>query len=93
MKMTIYFDKKIYGLRLGEYNNKRINVLHEMKFKKMNKNYLDIFMNKIENHHIIHIYILYSTTNNFIDNKYNYMWIKVDKDYLEYIKYNISLYI
>lgn len=92
--MTIYFDNKIYGLRLGIYNNKRVQILNEMIFKKLNSNYLDIFLDKLSNdNNIIYIYIRYSYTNEFIDNKYKYIWIKVNKEYLENIKYNISLHI
>jgi len=90
--MTIFFEKKVFGIRSGNYINKRYKTNSELIFPSLNNYHLDFFLNKISNVDKIDIYIRYSYSPDFIDDKYKYIWIRVDKNYLIYLKYNLSYY-
>jgi hypothetical protein len=90
--MPIYFSKKIFGIRYGSYINKKINIVNEIKFKKLNLDYLNFILSNLSDNNFIEIYMCYSNDKDiFIDNKYKYIWIRVNKDFLINIKYNISI--
>lgn len=86
--MVIYFENKIYGIKISNHNeNNKINILFKIIFKKIKLNSIDNLINTIKENDIIDIYMRYSYTNEFTDNIFNYMWIRVNKEYLKNIKY------
>lgn len=92
--MKINFDKNIYGIRSGIYINKRINIINQVRCKSLNKKILDKFLNSNSNkeNEVLQIYLGYMYNDKFEDKIYNYIWIKVNKNYLINIKNNKYLY-